>query len=135
MAASVFVVHAVLLWIALERRAAQSPPDPAAQVLVVASMFETPPALANVPDPAPLDRPRLQDFVPQEFVTEPVEIQVPEAPVSESPMVVAAESPGAPAVGPRRMRAIVPSGPTTGPVCSTPRARRVSRAGSSGPTV
>lgn len=102
MAASVLVAHAVLLWIALERRAAQSPPDPAAQVLVVASMFETPPALANVPDPAPLDRPRLQDFVPQEFVTEPVEIQVPEAPVSESPMVVAAESPGAPAVGPRQ---------------------------------
>jgi len=100
-AASVCFAHVLLLWVALERRFAPSQDSPA-QALIVATMFELPPASARLPDPAPLDRPRLQDFAPQEFVTEPLEIQVPEAQVSESPIVVAAEMPGAPAAGPRQ---------------------------------
>jgi periplasmic protein TonB len=100
--ASVLIAHALLLWVALEQRSAHSLQEPLAETLIVASMFELPPTSANLPDPAPLDHPRLLDFAPQEFAVEPVEIQVPEVQVSESPSVVAAEMRGAPAAGPRQ---------------------------------
>jgi len=97
-AASILIAHALLLWFALVARFPHSPDLPAEPV-VIASMFEVSEASANLPDPAPLDRPRLQDFAPPELPVEPLDVQVTESQVAESPMVVATQAPGAP-VGP-----------------------------------
>lgn len=98
MACGVLLAHALLLWVAITLHFDRTPEDDATPPVAVITMFRLPEVRGPLPDPARLDRPRLQELQYSQITLDPPEVPLPEDVASEPVTVettVVADTPGA----------------------------------------